>query len=290
MIAADVMLPPMPELVVARAQAASAQTDTARFVQAQLAALDAQFRSAVQTQDFARLGSLIADAFISTDQSGIVDTKKTFLARTAAGLRFERLSQSVQVDGDTVIVTGAEHEVRGATRERILFTRVWKRTAQSWQLLSNTQFRDPRPAAVPGMASVPPVTQPGRAYTMTAVSPGGERLSTTATAMPLPPNVVRVGGDIKEPKKILHVPPIYPAIAKEARVSGVVILEAVIDESGSVANIRVLRGHPQLDPAAVDAVAQWKYVPTMLNGIPVPVIMTVTVNFQLADPPSTVVP
>jgi periplasmic protein TonB len=61
----------------------------------------------------------------------------------------------------------------------------------------------------------------------------------------------------------------------------VVILEATIDPAGNVRHARVLRGQPLLDQAAIDAVQQWQYVPTLLNGVAVPVIMTVTVNFTL---------
>jgi protein TonB len=92
---------------------------------------------------------------------------------------------------------------------------------------------------------------------------------------------VRIGGTIREPKKLKHVNPVYPAIARQARVQGVVILEATLDPSGKVAKVRVLRGIPLLDQAAVEAVQQWVYTPTLLNGVPVPVIMTITVNFTL---------
>jgi protein TonB len=98
---------------------------------------------------------------------------------------------------------------------------------------------------------------------------------------PPPPQAVRVGGQIKEPKKLKSIPPSYPDIAKQARVQGVVILECTISPQGKVANVNVLRGIPLLDQAAIEAVRQWEYTPTLLNGVPVPVIMTVTVNFKL---------
>jgi protein TonB len=75
--------------------------------------------------------------------------------------------------------------------------------------------------------------------------------------------------------------PIYPAIAQSARVQGVVIIEATIGPDGRVQDAKVLRSIPLLDAAALDAVKQWVYTPTTLNGVPVPVIMTVTVNFTL---------
>ena len=95
---------------------------------------------------------------------------------------------------------------------------------------------------------------------------------------------VRVGGAIRAPKRTRDVPPEYPAIAQSARVQGVVILEATIGADGRVQDARVLRSIPLLDQAARDAVLQWEFEPTLLNGQPVPVIMTMTVQFTLNDP------
>src|SRR5262249_14312621 len=92
---------------------------------------------------------------------------------------------------------------------------------------------------------------------------------------------VRVGGDVRQPIKIKDVKPVYPSDAQAARVQGVVIIEALIDESGSVANARILRSIPSLDQAALGAVSQWRFATTELNGRPAGVIMTVTVNFTL---------
>jgi protein TonB len=100
-------------------------------------------------------------------------------------------------------------------------------------------------------------------------------------APPPPVQAVRVGGQIKEPKKVQNINPQYPDIAKQARVQGIVILECTISPQGKVTDVKVLRGIPLLDQAAIDAVKQWVYTPTLLNGVPVPVIMTVTVNFKL---------
>jgi TonB family protein len=91
----------------------------------------------------------------------------------------------------------------------------------------------------------------------------------------------RVGGSIKAPTKIKDVTPVYPAMARTARVAGRGIVEAVIGADGKVVDAKVLRSIPMLDQAALDAVRQWEYRPTLLNGVPVPVVMTVTVNFTL---------
>ena len=90
---------------------------------------------------------------------------------------------------------------------------------------------------------------------------------------------VKVGGAIKPPTKIKDVPPVYPAIAKSARVSGTVVIEATIGPDGKVIDTRVVKSVPLLDQAALDAVQQWEYSPPLQNGVPVPVVMTITVNF-----------
>jgi protein TonB len=112
---------------------------------------------------------------------------------------------------------------------------------------------------------------------------GGLPIDTSVMAPPPPRPAapVRPGGDIREPRKILHVAPTYPPVALAAHVKGIVIIEAVIAPDGSVRDARVLRSQPLLDAAALDAVRQWRYTPTLLNGVPVPVVITVTVTFTL---------
>jgi protein TonB len=109
----------------------------------------------------------------------------------------------------------------------------------------------------------------------------GDPLPPPPPPPPAPRQVYRVGGDIRPPQKIRDVAPRYPTIAQASRVEGIVILEAVISEDGTVQNVRVLRGKPLLDEAAADAVRQWRFTPPLLNGQPVPVVMTVTVSFKL---------
>ena len=96
-----------------------------------------------------------------------------------------------------------------------------------------------------------------------------------------PPEAVRVGGAIPRPAKVRNVVPEYPPIARAVRIQGIVILEVVVGVDGRVTRVRVLRSVPQLDEAAVEAARQWEYAPTRRNGVPVSVILTETVNFQL---------
>jgi len=95
----------------------------------------------------------------------------------------------------------------------------------------------------------------------------------------MPP--VRVGGRVKEPTRIKDVAPVYPDPAIDAGIQGVVILECLISPQGRVTEVKVLRGVPLLEQAAVYAVRQWVYTPTLMDGVPIPVLMTVTVRFDL---------
>jgi protein TonB len=130
--------------------------------------------------------------------------------------------------------------------------------------------------------------KPGAEPTTTqsaSVPPSGvTNLSTFVNAPGTPGAMqpVRVGGQIKPPTQLRKVQPVYPAEAQAAKVQGIVIMEATIGADGRVTDAKVLRSVPLLDQAAVDAVRQWEYTPTLLNGAPVPVIMTVTVTFNLA--------
>ncbi len=92
---------------------------------------------------------------------------------------------------------------------------------------------------------------------------------------------MRVAFGVRAPQKLREVNPVYPPIAQSAPVQGIVIIEATIGADGQVTNARILRSVPLLDQAALDAVRQWEFTPTLLNGVPVPVVMTVTVNFTL---------
>ena len=92
---------------------------------------------------------------------------------------------------------------------------------------------------------------------------------------------VRIGGDVKPPKKIKHVDPVYPPEAKEAGIEGIVIIDAIVDKEGKVGHAEVVRSVPELDQAALDAVLQWEFEPTYIKGKAVSVRFTVTINFTL---------
>jgi periplasmic protein TonB len=100
---------------------------------------------------------------------------------------------------------------------------------------------------------------------------------------PVTPQRIRVGGNVQQAMLVAQPRPIYPPLAKQARISGTVTLNAVIGKDGHIANLSVAKGHPLLIQAALDAVKNWIYKPTLLNGEPVEVATTIDVNFTLSQ-------
>ena len=119
-----------------------------------------------------------------------------------------------------------------------------------------------------------------RAEAAAAAAAAAKTTAETGARAKAATRAVRVGGAIRNPTKTKNVLPVYPAVAKTARVGGTVIVEATIGPDGKVADARVVKSVPLLDQAALDAVRQWEYAPTRVRGVAVPVIITVAINFQ----------
>jgi periplasmic protein TonB len=159
----------------------------------------------------------------------------------------------------------------------------------------NGQLRTPtkipqKVAMIKEEAAPPPMTSAGVIGGVPGGVPGGSMggvlggiIGSTPVAVPkvAAPQRVRVSAGVQEGNLINRVTPMYPAIAKAARISGTVILQAEISKQGTIENLRVLSGHPMLVQSALDAVKQWRYKPYLLNGEPTPVETTITVNFNL---------
>jgi protein TonB len=114
--------------------------------------------------------------------------------------------------------------------------------------------------------------------------------STTAAPPPPPvkevpktPKQIRVGGNVQAANLIKKITPQYPALAKQARIQGTVRFTAIIGKDGTIQNLTLVSGHPLLVPSATEAVKQWVYKPTLLNGEPVEVITQIDVNFTLSQ-------
>lgn len=100
---------------------------------------------------------------------------------------------------------------------------------------------------------------------------------------PATPQRIRVGGNVQSAKLIRQPKPIYPPLAKQARIQGTVKFTAIIGKDGTIQNLQLISGHPLLVPAATEAVKQWVYQPTLLNGEPVEVVTQIDVNFTLTQ-------
>jgi protein TonB len=100
---------------------------------------------------------------------------------------------------------------------------------------------------------------------------------------PVTPKSVRVGGNVMAAKLIRQPKPTYPPLAKQARIQGTVRFNAVIGKDGTIQNLTLVSGHPLLIPSAQEAVRQWLYQPTTLNGEAVEVVTTIDVNFTLSQ-------
>jgi TonB family protein len=184
------------------------------------------------------------------------------------------------------IVQRAPKELRTPTKDALLAgTHAALSAVRQWR------YDPPAEGPISFSVVVPVGTEPPPMVAATEVAPGTPGVGTAPArerpgfeepAQNLGPDgALRVGGMVKAPTKIRHVNPVYPPEAMDARISGVVILQCRIEPDGTVSEAQVLRSVPMLDDAAVEAVQQWEFTPTFLNGVPVPVIMTVTVNFTL---------
>ncbi|MBM3769509.1 MAG: energy transducer TonB, partial [Acidobacteria bacterium] len=170
-----------------------------------------------------------------------------------------------------------------ATPGQVTVARRYTRTVtapSSWNNAPNTILD---PDSVPMFSVGPPIVG--------AIGPfliGTSQTSLPTAPPPSPerkPDVskpVKVGGLVKPPTIVFRVNPAYPPLAKAARIQGVVKLEGIIAKNGAVVQLKVIGGHPLLVKASLDAVAQWRYTPTLLNGEPVDVIAPIDVNFILS--------
>jgi protein TonB len=111
-----------------------------------------------------------------------------------------------------------------------------------------------------------------------------QQASPALTPPPQVPQRIRVSQGVAQGLLVRRVDPVYPPLARQARISGTVVLRALIGTDGSIENLTLVSGHPMLAPAAIEAVKQWKYEPFLLNGQPSKVETEVTVNFALSPP------
>jgi TonB family protein len=135
-----------------------------------------------------------------------------------------------------------------------------------------------------GNTSVTPDGQVGLTFTIPGVYASSDAFGGLTSAIPAPKRI-NINGDVQQAKLVSQPRPVYPPLAKQAHISGVVHLQAVIGKEGNVINLAAISGHPLLVSSAMEAVQQWVYQPTLLNGEPVEVSTQIDVNYTLADRP-----
>jgi protein TonB len=162
--------------------------------------------------------------------------------------------------------------------------------ADTGRLITPSQI--PKTVAMIKESAPPPPATAGVIGGVPGGVPGGQMggvvggvIGSIPTAAPklVVPKRIRVSGGVTEGLLIKKVMPEYPALARQAQIQGPVQLEAVIGKDGTIQNLRVISGHPMLTQAAINAVKQWRYKPYILNGEPVEVDTTITVNFTLSS-------
>ena len=146
----------------------------------------------------------------------------------------------------------------------------------------------PKDVAVFKEAELPPdVTSNASQSGVFGGIPGEGLIAGNGSVVPPPPKAaaparIKQGGAVTAASIITQTPPVYPPLARQARIQGGVVLHAIIDREGKVAQLEVVSGHPLLVQSALDAVKQWRYKPTQLNGEPVEVDTTIQVTFTMA--------
>ena len=244
-------------------------------VSKELMRLEDLWAAAAMKKDGAAVGKLLSDQFLSFDREGKLMDK----AAVITGVNEDKeqyvfgsnSNYKVQAFGDTAVIVGVWTAVvqtaTGSETRRNAWTDTWMKQANGqWLCIASQSTRLENATGSRGRG-VPE----GIVGSVIGGLPGP----------PPPPGPLRVGGNIKEPARTKHVPPVYPPIAQQAKIQGVVIIEAIIGTDGKVREARVLKPLPMLDQAALDAVRQWEYEPTLLAGQPIAVVMTVTVIFTL---------
>jgi len=178
---------------------------------------------------------------------------------------------------ETIVYQGLLYGVQGrATSDPVLFRAA--RAKQSENTARAIRLREEgghRSRSEDRFWEPPPPPPPARPPSSSSSQPPAGAAGADTPVAP-----VRVGGKVKQPRKLVDVRPVYPEKAKAARVQGVVLVECTIGADGRVSDATILRGIPLLDQAAIDAVRQWVYEPTVMNGVTVPVIMTVPLDFR----------
>jgi periplasmic protein TonB len=155
---------------------------------------------------------------------------------------------------------------------------------QNIQMIKEEEAPPPMPAAGGVVGGVPGGIPGGQmGGVIGSVINSASSLAAVPKFVPATPQRIRISGGVTKGLLIHRVEPVYPTLARAARIQGDVVLNAIISVNGQIENLQLVGGHPMLVPAAIAAVQQWRYKPYLLNGQPVEVETTITVIFTLSS-------
>ena len=157
------------------------------------------------------------------------------------------------------------------------------RIPQKVQMIKEEEAPPPMPATGGVVGGVPGGIPGGQTGGVIGSIISSTNLAAVPKFVPVVPQRIRISAGVTKGLLIQRVEPVYPPLAKTARVQGDVVLSAIIDSNGLIKNLQLVSGHPMLVPAAISAVRQWRYKPYLLNGQPVEVETTITVIFTLTS-------
>jgi protein TonB len=212
------------------------------------------------------LGALLATSLFAP---GLLPAPRTLLAWPA-----ERVVQPVDVNLPAPARSRTRSSSSSASPERVQPSALLAPVEPPTGIAPETGLETISPSTISSITTIERGGEPVDGIGITERPP-------TAPPAPVPPGPQRLHQGIQAPRKTVDVAPRYPALARETRVEGTVILDVIIDERGAVTSTRVLKSVALLDQAAIDAVQQWKFTPARLNGETIPIVMTVTVTFRL---------
>lgn len=244
------------------------------------ALLDAEqrFRQAKMANDLTALTALLEEGYFALNQAGQSHDKASALGMYQS-IAFHSLAVStdaIRVAGEVATVSGTQVERRSNGADSMLFVRIWRRQpAGHWRLLSNSQFNNPRSGSAPVAGSEERLLDHVR---FQQTQPEEVVLQLTPTVV-TPALVDLRGNGVTPPRKIRDVRPVLRSGMLVPTGTAEVILNAVVDETGNVTELSVVRSVPTLDQAALEAVRLWRFEPARIGGVPVAARVTLVVEF-----------
>ena len=238
-------------------------------------------------EDLAARGTLIAYYFVN--QGGVAWSKHVFWLiehhpeSPIAGFNFASISRSASSLNDEADYAHAKDLWLKQTERHPKDAGVWANALRFFSQPGSDVATRERLLKRAEELGIPKPARWSEANTFTVGVEGSVLGGAPAPPPPPTPTRIRVGGNVQAANLVKKVEPVYPPLARQALIDGTVRFTAIIGGDGHILNLQLVSGHPLLVPAAQDAVRQWVYRPTLLNGTPVEVVTQIDVPFTLSN-------